>query len=72
MMAMTRGGPRDDASTQLSVYVHKKHKLVGTIRISGVFVFWCGLKLISVCVHCGMPFVVSMASKLIADGRTTT
>ena len=25
---------------------------------AGVFVFWCGPKLISVCIHCGMPFVV--------------
>jgi hypothetical protein len=27
-------------------------------RQSGVFVFWCGLKLISIYFHCRMPFVV--------------
>lgn len=29
-----------------------------TSAFAGVFVFWCGFKLIGVYVHCGMPFVV--------------
>jgi hypothetical protein len=33
-------------------------KLGGRSGFTGIYVLWCGSKLVSGCVHCGMPFVV--------------